>query len=1458
MACKYKLNLNDEIFEFNSEEELNSFINNNYHRLSLNKGTLNIKFSKNFNVKEESIAKVKKAIQDSVGLTTEFNENGERVLHVANGYTGVTRKIDGMVVNGRRITKEFITENYVADQIPKEAAKMRLLPEYKDLSEIIILEKAEELIRQNLKNWSMLGPMGTDIHAMAEAYFNEGVTSPEAMLERIQKPFTLPTMVKYMAMLDEIKQRIIIDSGDPDVTIMSEVKIHDPNSKVAGILDIVAIDSKGHAHIYDLKTSYKKIEEWNTAKNNKILYQQAFYKQLLNTAGIIVSPNNGINIIPIELIDIDYENTLVSDIAIQNTSHLEPEYSAKPYIMQNVKQVIPTSVNSVLNIEVQSEKVKKELKEAFGYEVKAGYIYGKRNFIDKNVHTDDNGNKYFDDSRKNRIYLTGDADKDDVTITEYLKEQVEAKNTDLNILKSSIQRVIRNQSDLILDLTGNFGSNSSLRKWQFAGKIFKPYVDGTWELIDSPDLDSLGILGFNNLLTGTLEFVSLTANALNTPIKLLKGTTVLGNYVDDRSVYKDTRLLKATGANIEALKIAIFLNDNAEAFMSANSDTNLGYIRAVNLNVQEVSGINNEDLIYSYKKLNIYTKTENKLNIVPKANPYNNLMARIDKIVNSDDTPRAVKTRMDNLKTRFNTGSDDSIIAQLYDAQRTFIVDQRKDLDSADSFGADEEQIFRLINQAINYYNKITIRFEKDMVDWGFQNSRATSSIDDVSNESVKAVNKLIKSSMGNIRYRYDDYKSDTRKEYEKLFNAKGFGTLRRYTIGDNIKAYDNLFVREKDGSISKEMKVKDPNNMTNNLSQAERDFLNMFLSKINAERYKYAELSEINQAKASGDWFNIPLVKASALSRFRNKDYKSIAKDYWDDILNFNNLFTEDEAEQEKKSNEMLEMTNHLALTPEARKIRIDNHNLGDFETDLEIVLDLFVMGSIRKEEFDQILPAVMAIKLETQYMNAGLLNKKLPNTIGYIDEFVKIAVYNEAIIDDNQKNFVKIAKTVTSTVSKANLGLNFLSGIREVLQGQWANSVRVFSRTYGENQFTRVDYGKALKYMLNDAPDFIKNVTTIESLNSIYGMANMDVNGMVERMAISDTGATAFFNKWTMWMTSAPDYLNRMSIFIAQMMHDGCFEAHSMVNDKLVYDWKKDKRFSAYANGQVNDPQYKAQKGLYITMMEEFILEGVRNKNGTVLNIGDPLPLAYTTRDRQSLKSFANSIHGHYDHEDKTKMQRTWFGLLFMQFKTWMIAKKEQWTREGGEYVQGKYVHKTDETGAKLYRHLDKNGNVEFNTDDSGTPLYEWKGNWQEGILVSLSKITSELKESKYDFKKAYALIKDDSVITSNLRLMAGDLAVFATLFALFGLVDWDALKEDSAFTYAISRAVLSSANDLFIGNNISSLANPKSFIPSIGYVSQVSDDLWGVMTGDKDMFKAVTRNIGLLRPLQYVQMD
>jgi len=90
-----------------------------------------------------------------------------------------------------------------------------------------------------------------------------------------------------------------------------------------------------------------------------------------------------------------------------------------------------------------------------------------------------------------------------------------------------------------------------------------------------------------------------------------------------------------------------------------------------------------------------------------------------------------------------------------------------------------------------------------------------------------------------------------------------------------------------------------------------------------------------------------------------------------------------------------------------------------------------------------------------------------------------------------------------------------------------------------------------------------------------------------------LSRHGILANPSKWMYIANSAPDYFNRLTLFVAKMMEDGCFEAHSLdENGMLKYDFKKDKRFSELVkhglNSNYRGEKYLEQKALYLAMAE------------------------------------------------------------------------------------------------------------------------------------------------------------------------------------------------------------------------------------------------------------------------------
>jgi len=110
------------------------------------------------------------------------------------------------------------------------------------------------------------------------------------------------------------------------------------------------------------------------------------------------------------------------------------------------------------------------------------------------------------------------------------------------------------------------------------------------------------------------------------------------------------------------------------------------------------------------------------------------------------------------------------------------------------------------------------------------------------------------------------------------------------------------------------------------------------------------------------------------------------------------------------------------------------------------------------------------------------------------------------------------------------------------------------------------------------------------IESLNMAHGFSNMNLSSMIDRSSTTKTGLPHFFSNYVQGLNRAPEYMTRMGIFVAELIKDDAWKAHSFKDGKLEYDWRKDGRFEAYANNRKSDTKYQQQRGLFLTLMQEF----------------------------------------------------------------------------------------------------------------------------------------------------------------------------------------------------------------------------------------------------------------------------
>jgi hypothetical protein len=246
------------------------------------------------------------------------------------------------------------------------------------------------------------------------------------------------------------------------------------------------------------------------------------------------------------------------------------------------------------------------------------------------------------------------------------------------------------------------------------------------------------------------------------------------------------------------------------------------------------------------------------------------------------------------------------------------------------------------------------------------------------------------------------------------------------------------------------------------------------------------------------------------------------------------------------------------------------------------------------------------------------------------------------------------------------------------------------------------------AYKFVLGQGVHSAMDIDLLDKFNSKYLISNINREQLQEAHKTNRAGITNISNLLYSTLRK-PDFLNRMVLFIAQMHKDGCYDAYSLdENNRLKYDWKKDKRFNLFALKEegkaINLEEYNKQKSLYYSLIRQFNLEGYRNENGEQLNFSDDLPDAYSLHEVQTFKNFADNIYGSYNKSTKAKYEHIAVGRNFMFFSTWMNG------------IVDNYMKKTQlsQTELKQEQERDYNDNLLFfnedgttTTEDTGVPV-------------------------------------------------------------------------------------------------------------------------------------------------------
>ena len=1465
--CKFTLTVKGNPIDFDSEEQLNKHLQTHYDFLSRNHSGGDVELSAELNPKEKTIlektvTKLLTIAEKSPAVTTiEFNENGERVIK--STYEGVTKRIKRLAKAGGLPVTYFDDKNYVDNRLIQIRSALRRgvgpetikadyaniiskfttgveqlkgaeSEEYDRLTKLLIMP----LILKEQSQRKLLGVFGTNLHRMAETFYANRLENSDKSFSINNFPAGITNLSvegkeNYLQYLKELTNYLKQEHGD-DVVLLPEYKIYDDTTKLVGIIDLLAIDSMGKVHIYDFKASYKDPSDWHSAKQIEFKYQLGIYSNMLRNKGFDVQ---GIQVLPITMIDINFDEETIPRLM----EHLPFDASPTEDIKYNINNaVIPlTSASFYESTSTTHAVITENLKKAFSYNLKLKSSYANVQAFKESSRIKTSVDKPGIFSFWNNItrkFVENTAENLDKNIEAYLKTEAEATSSELIRFKQWMEACINGKKQLI-----DFKRRSEIGNIHMV-RAFEKYTRGGWTIITTDEsLDSLGTLMFMNEENKSIELVSYTINALNKKVKMPIGSTVVGNFTSNTEAVKLPDIMEATNGNIELLKNYFYLNENAEKL----KDYTVGRVMAYNPMNSEFVVSDNDTLKANFGYIMSRINEKNVIQDVNTTDKLTMLHNQFIDILNDPDTRPSEKDLINKQLTTLNDGQNRGRLERLLAVQKELhLLLNKYGQHRVNAFNLFEEKLYGMVSETIVAEKGLNISTtEKDIPKYSL-NGTMFSNPQSIASHNLRVFVDVVKLAMHKIRRRQTEYDAESVQVIDKYLTSKGKTGLRRATVGDNIRAYDSLFEGNAPG---KEMILKNPYDKNSSLNTEERAFLTYFLKEINFRRFNTQSLDSdtAQDMIASKEWFKLPLLRASSASKASNYSFKGLrdsTAENWNSFLNTNGLFNdEDERVVKSQSEDMFTMFNEFNFHahPDARTKLIESSPSNAFETNLERVLSNFVFSSIRKEEYDDMLPIANAIRTTVAYNGFGI-NMEVPNALEFMDKYSQMAVFNEKNIPQELRGVYKGINIIKDITSKLNIGLNPLSGFVNTLQGLWGSVSRITAGKY-PNMFGKEDYMWAIKHFCKDSSESISHLTILERLNHLYGINNMDINILAEVMSKNNSGLLNFKSKYLYWMSYAPDYFNRMTIFIAQMHKDGNYEAHKMVGDKLVYDWTLDKRFSEYAKGNTSHPEYKNQFALYMGILAEF------NKEGYSLTKGQALPYAYTGSQRESMKMFSDSIHGYYDHESKTLANNSILGVLFFQFKTWITAKKDQWVLKPDTYAIGDFGPVVID-GVKQF--IDKDGN--HTLEDTGMPLMKMQGSFQEGIWYSLKGMAKDFQEAQWDVGKLWEATKDRPERLSNMKLMFFDLAVVIAMAIATGLIDWKQLKEDDTYAYTMYKAIIRSSSDLNVVNNLTTLVDlKKSPFSSFSYMGDLIYGVGPILTGNQSINKYIFSNVGLLRP-------
>lgn len=1288
---------------------------------------------------------------------------------------------------------------------------------------------------------------------------------------------------------------------------------------VKGKLDLVVVDQSGDAHIFEIKVSNTKYKDWDSAKILQLDWQLALYRQLLGQH--INVDKTLLYVIPIYMNGLGNPNNVAVEDFSNRTGMQKSGLNEKGRIYERANAILPRKVVVDYNPEREG-KLKEKLNDLLpsytiqtdveDYDVERIMKSARKRFEEKGTWS--KWNNYEDVPGLKKGYMEGDTEEEfRDKIEKYVAFVKSQSNREVTLLKNAMISSIKTGVPLAT-------SRSKKDKDVTLNHLIVEFFNDEWDIVDSiPEAVPMGLIILKNKINGNINVISITTHAFLQNSQIAEG--------------------KLSG-DLEYYKVFLFVNEFRDQLfpggrgklgqvIAYNSIANKSYSQNVFSKYKEF-----KDLMYKRDMQSDLKLKEDDISGIEDIALYN-LNTGLRNLNLSVDEEKRVKGIF-NLTD--NTNLDALDVEKLIDIQKTFYDEfpgyKDKTFTTGINFNDNKEVLLALLNVLIATKSKMVLHedsygmskwslgfsdfkslfaalYTKDQAKYDKEGKKIQGIVrgliwttpDWVDSLDIKMINRMVSTSISHLGERMVRVSNRIHIETNEYYKAINFSDTERSIIGETQSKHFNMW-RQVGNKVDPRFITKNPyqEDLENALTDAERKYLKKMLLIMNAFKLNISDTEiqkvdsdsldslkrnpKIAKAIESGDYFEMPLVRREELTKYQGawKKTGQFVKSIPNYAIEFKDYIDSRELQQEDLNSAALQSQGYYEMydvygrqTKEHKAKIIEKHGVDYFELNLDTLAHRLAFNKIRKRSFDKILPIINAY-VWWMKLASGKAGQDITKQLESIENQLKLAVFDETIIDDEFKDISIVEGAIKSIATPAMLGFKATTIVKEMTLGVFKGISIAASQIYGKDQFTIKDLAKAYHKMITIDKKFSNEFNLINELNHFYRFANMDANSISKKLQSDRKGILKGVSRYLYACNTAGDYPNRLSIFLAKMIHDGSYDAHTFENGIFKYDPRKDERFSYYLANRnkykqgdnyipaKNDEKYNSQRRRYLLLISQLQEEYRGEENFTEDTIVDK---AYSATERNSLKTMTDMSYGYYDKDATSQINNTWFGLTFLQFMQFWPGKMTQWfanptkTSPMGRCIQ-EYEELANGEKALVWRKpvLDSEGEFiyeggemkfEKTTENTGDPSLIWEATPYEGLAYSLLYTAQDLYH--LDFKGAF---KDED---RNHRLLfalsdgAMMFALFSLIYALFeGLLEDNGGEEGMTTTTlnmmsAISKKILNEQN--VYQSTIGAINTTPVFL---SWSKKFGGDVIDVFKGEKDLLDLMERNVGAAEPLKW----